>query len=235
MEIPKDRRALAILSDRRVQLIIGGAVFLLAGLALAIGLALRPDSSEGPPPASEGGLVIQTGHDELRKLDPAQPLKCYVAGHLAGEMTVADCAKKNGVATGALDVGVAPNGSLAAAGPSNVTVPPPPPPPPDADAATGDDATVDADQDLAQAQPGARPCFSHEGGGWSRTPGVSSLGACVQTLFAGQCVAPGAAVYGRWGAKALRLVLGRVEISDDGKNFRTLVAQTGTCAIPDLG
>lgn len=234
MEFPKDRRVLVILSDRRVQIIVGGALFLLAGLALAIGLALRPDSDRGPPPASVGGLIVQTGHDELQKLDPAKPLRCYVGGRLVGEMTVADCAKRNGVATGALDVGVAPNGSLAAAGPSNVTVPPPPSPPNSEDA-VGEQAATGAEEDSAQAPSGARQCFSYEGGSWSRSPGVTPLDTCVQTLFAGQCVAPGAAVYGRWGNKALRLVLGRVEISDDGKNFRTLVVQTGTCAIPDLG
>lgn len=225
----------AVLKDRRVQLAIGAVIALMAGLALAIGIALRPDADEGPPPASEGGLVVQTGHDEVQKLDPSQPLKCYVGGRLAGEMTVADCAKKNGVATGALDVGVAPSGGLAAsAAPSNLTIPPPPPPPSESDAAAGDQAVVSADDD-ASAAVGAKPCFAREGGHWSRTPGLATLGACVQTLFAGQCEAPGAAVYGRWGNKALRLVLGKVEISDDGSNFRTLVVQTGACAIPDLG
>ena len=222
-----------LLKDRRVQLAIGAAIALTAGLALAIGLALRPDADEGPPPASEGGLVVQTGHDEVQKLDPSQPLKCYVGGRLAGEMTVADCAKKNGVATGALDVGVAPSGGLAAsAPPSDLTIPPPPPPPNDAEAAAGDEAVASGDDAAAS---GGRPCYAHDGGRWSRTPGLATLGACVQTLFAGQCEAPGAAVYGRWGNKSLRLVLGRVEISDDGSNFRTLAVQTGACAIPDVG
>ncbi len=205
---------------------------MLAGLALAIGIALRPDSDDGPPPASEGGLVIQSAHDDLQKLDPARPLKCYVGGRLAGEMTVADCAKKNGVATGALDVGVTPSGGLAAAAaPSIRTIPPPPPPPTDA----GTDEMASADDGDAPAAPGNRPCSSHDGGGWSRASDPASLGDCVQTLFAGQCVAPGAAVYGRWGNKALRLVLGRVEISDDGRTFRTLAVQTDSCAIPDIG
>jgi hypothetical protein len=221
------------LKDRRVQLIGGAALALLAGLALAIGIALRPEADEGPPPASQGGLVIQTGQAEHQALDPAKPLKCYVAGQLAGEMTVAECAKKNGVATGALDVGVEPNGGLAAAAaPSNVTIPPPPLPPPDAEAAGGDEMASAGDSNSTSA---GRPCYSHEGGAWNRTPESATLSACVQTLFAGQCVAPGAAVYGRWGSKALRLVLGKVEISDDGRNFHTLVAQTGACAVPDLG
>jgi hypothetical protein len=238
----KDRRmqqiagtAGALLKDRRVQLISGAAIALLAGLALAISVALRPDADAGSPPASEGGLVVQTGHETIQKLDPAQLLKCYVGGRLAGEMTVAGCARKNGVATGALDVGVTPSGGLAAsAAPSNLTIPPPPPPPSEADAASSDEAMTSADEDTAGAAV-ARPCYAHDGGRWSRTPGVATLGACVQTLFAGQCEAPGAAVYGRWGNKSLRLVLGKVEISDDGGNFRTLVVQTGACAIPDLG
>lgn len=224
----------AILKDRRVQLISGAAIALLAGLALAIGIALRPDADAGPPPASEGGLVVQTGHEQVQKLDPAQPLKCYVGGRLAGEMTVADCARKNGVATGALDVGVTPSGGLAAsAAPSNPPIPPPPPPPSDADAAGSDEAMASAEDDTAAA--GAKPCYARDGGRWSRAPGVTTLGACVQTLFAGQCEAPGAAVYGRWGNKSLRLVLGKVEISDDGSSFHTLAVQTGACAIPDLG
>ncbi|HEY1415793.1 MAG TPA: hypothetical protein VGF42_07895 [Caulobacteraceae bacterium] len=227
--------AAALLKDRRVQLASGAAIALLAGLALAIGIALRPDADDGPPPASEGGLVVQAGHDEIQKLDPSRPLKCYVGGRLAGEMTVADCARKNGVATGALDVGVAPSGGLAAsAAPSNLTIPPPPPPPGEADGAAGDESMATADDDASGAAAG-RPCYAHAGGHWSRTPGVATLGACVQTLFAGQCEAPGAAVYGRWGNKSLRLVLGKVEISDDGSNFRTLAVQTGACAIPDLG
>jgi hypothetical protein len=230
MNILKNPRLWAALGDRRVQLTIGAAVALLAGLALAIGLALRPDADEGPPPASQGGLVIQTGHEEVQKLDPARPLKCYVSGRLAGEMTVAECARKNGVATGSLDVGMAPTGGLAAAAPANVSLPPPPPPPPDAAAG---DAEASAGDEGDEA--GARPCFSFSGGGWSRVPGGGTLNACVQTLFTGQCVAPGAAVYGRWGGKVLRLVLGRVEISDDGKAFRTLAFQTGVCAVPDLG
>lgn len=222
------------LKDRRVQLIGGAVLALLAGLALAIGVALRPRAEDGPPPASEGGLVVQTGHSNVQALDPAKPLKCYVNGRLAGEMTVADCAKRNGVATGALDVGVEPSGEVAAAAsPSNVTIPPPPPPPNGTDTAGGSDEMAGADE--SESTSGGRPCYSHDGGVWSRAPGAPTLGACVQTLFAGQCVAPGAAVYGRWGSKSLRLVLGKVEISDDGRNFRTLAVQTGACAIPDLG
>src|SRR5579863_4855421 len=139
------------LKDRRIQLIAGAIVALLAGLALAIGIALRPDTDDAPPPASEGGLVVQSAHDDLQKLDPARPLKCYVGGRLAGEMTVADCAKKNGVATGALDVGVAPSGGLAAAAaPSNLTIPQPPPPP------AGGDETASAVDGDASGAPGAR-------------------------------------------------------------------------------
>jgi hypothetical protein len=61
-----------------------------------------------------------------------------------------------------------------------------------------------------------------------------SLDACVQSLFAGQCVRPGAAAYGRWGDRTLRLVLGRVEISATGSAFRLLARQEGGCEIPTL-
>ena len=37
-------------------------------------------------------------------MDATHPLRCFVAGQFAGEMTLAACAKRNGVSTDALDV-----------------------------------------------------------------------------------------------------------------------------------
>jgi len=54
----------------------------------------------------------------------------------------------------------------------------------------------------------------------------------VQTLYAGQCVRPGAALYGRWGNQTLRLTTGRVEISSNNRDFHTLVEQGPGCSIP---
>jgi len=54
-----------------------------------------------------------------------------------------------------------------------------------------------------------------------------TLGACVQTLFAGRCERSGEAAYGRWAQQTLRLAPGRVEISADNHSFRTLMDQPG--------
>ena len=50
--------------------------------------------------------MVETGRDDDIKLDPKRPLRCFVAGQFVGEMPVSACARKNGVATGALDVGL---------------------------------------------------------------------------------------------------------------------------------
>ena len=49
-----------------------------------------------------------------------------------------------------------------------------------------------------------------------------SRNACVTALYAGTCVRPGEAQYGRWGDTTLRLVPGRSEQSSDTRRFRTV-------------
>jgi hypothetical protein len=61
-----------------------------------------------------------------------------------------------------------------------------------------------------------------------------SLNACVQALYAGTCVRPGDAQYGRWGDTTLRLVPRRVEQSGDNSRFRTLAEQDRNCQFPGL-
>jgi hypothetical protein len=56
----------------------------------------------------------------------------------------------------------------------------------------------------------------------------------VQELFNGRCERAGSASYGRWGDQTLRLVTGRVEISPDDRQFRTLVETGSSCTIPPL-
>src|SRR5438045_3298453 len=93
--------------DRRVLIGLGAGAAVLAGVALAVMLA------KGGAPAgntSEGnstgrGLQVQMGADEA-KLDPNRTLRCFVGGKFVGEARLADCAKKNGVAAQALDVGL---------------------------------------------------------------------------------------------------------------------------------
>src|SRR5437868_4760858 len=102
-----------LFSDRRVVLGGGGVIALLLGLGAAAFFAGKAPRSSDPPPASQGGLVVEQGQEAT--LDPARPLRCFVGGQMVGEMSLADCAKKNGVATRALDVGVDATGALAAA------------------------------------------------------------------------------------------------------------------------
>ena len=61
-----------------------------------------------------------------------------------------------------------------------------------------------------------------------------TLNACVQALYAGTCVRPGDAQYGRWGDTTLRLVPRRVEQSGDNERFRTLAEQDRSCQFPGL-
>ena len=70
------------------------------------------------------------------------------------------------------------------------------------------------------------------GGEWREAGANVGLQACVHVLYDGRCVRPGDAIYGRFGAQTLRLVPGKVEISNDNHNFRTLVEQAGDCSLP---
>jgi hypothetical protein len=224
---------MGLFSDRRVILGGGGVIALALGLGAATILAGRAPRPSGPPPASKGGLVVEQGKDEST-LDPARPLRCFVGGKMAGEMTLADCAKKNGVATRALDLGVDSTGALAAASDAGPVVQtltpaeaqdaptqgPPAVPPGVAPMAAGAGAPV-------------APCWRRDSD-WRRLPTDISLNACVQALYAGHCVKPGEAVYGRWGEETLRLSPRRVEISSDNRSFRPLVDQGANCVIPAI-
>ena len=118
---------------------------MLAGV-LVIGLIVIvwPKGDETPvATAGSGNLTVQTGRDDDIKLDPNKPLRCFVGGQMVGELPLEDCARRNGVSRGAMDVGLDPSGNLAAGnGPGNAISPLPapaadgvegdaPPPPPD--------------------------------------------------------------------------------------------------------
>lgn len=225
-----------VFKDRRVIAIGGAALALAAGLAIAIVVAMRQgESDEAAPPASQGGLMVQTGRDDDMKLTPGRALRCFVGGRLVGQMPVSECAKKNGVATGALDVGIDASGALSAgAGPSSAVTPLPPQAPAEGDALTGP-PQADSEPMAAPAGAATLACWRYGGGTWRREPVAMTLNACVQNLFAGVCVAPGSADYGRWGQHTLRLVLGRVETSVDNRSFRPLVEQRAGCTIPEVG
>ena len=222
------------LKDRRVIIAGGAGLALVAGLGIAVALMTGHDKKPAEaPPASRGGLIVETGRDDDTKLDPARPLRCFVGGAFVGEITLAECAKKNGVATGALDVGVDETGALAAADQAGTVLTPLPPTP-----------TVSAPAAPPVATPSSAPsapstplaaCWRYAGSEWRRLPGEITLNACAQQLFGGRCERPGGATYGRWGEETLRLVPGRVEISSDNRSFHTAFDQGSNCSIPNAG
>ena len=222
------------LKDRRVVLAIGAGVAVLLGLLIAIPL-MSGGKPKQAPPASQAALVVEIGREDDGKLDPARPLRCFVGGVFVGEITLADCARKNGVATGALDVGVDETGALAAADVAGTVLTPLPPAP--VEVLPNPDAAPSPPPAAAQAAASGpvKGCWRYVGAEWRRLPGDVALNACLQTLFAGRCERPGGATYGRWGEQTLRLVPGRVEASMDNRSFQTLVEQPASCVIPPVG
>src|SRR6185437_13961739 len=91
------------LKDQRVIVLGGAGVALVLGVAVAWVIFSHSQAPAGPPPASQGGLVVVSGRDDDAKLDPKRPLRCFVNGQFVGELPLAVCAQRNGVATGALD------------------------------------------------------------------------------------------------------------------------------------
>lgn len=224
-----------LLKERRTVLVLaGGAVALIAGALVAWMLVSghRGEISR-PSPASSGGLVIEAGGSPDQRLDPTKPLRCFVAGQSVGELTLAQCARRNGVATDALDVGIDRTGALAAAGQAGTVLTPLPPSKQAAPQEVGAETAASPAGAPAVAGP-AGACLRYADGQWRRLPAEMSLASCVQALFAGRCERPGAAAYGRWMQQTLRLVPGRVEISADNRSFRPLIDQPG-CAVTPAG
>jgi hypothetical protein len=215
-------------------LIGGGLLALVAGVAIAVGLLSGHRNETVTPPASQGGLVIDSSGPEDGRLDPARPLRCFVNGQPVGDLTLADCARRNGVATDALDVGIDESGALAAAGQAG-TVLTPLPPAAETPPAEPAPAVETPAPDAAPVRTSSGACWRYQDNQWKQLPGDVSLSSCLTSLFAGHCERPGGATYGRWSQQTLRLVPGRVEISGDNRRFRTLVQQSPDCAIPNIG
>jgi hypothetical protein len=221
--------------DRRIVAVVGVCVALLLGLLIVVHL-LHTKKSDQPPPADQANMVIRQGRPDDAKLDPKRQLGCFVAGQYIGQATWADCAKKNGVATGNLDVGLDAQGGLAGAAPNAGTVltPLPPvdsnaPPAPALQAPPAQPSAVPAPQPMPVASNGTT-CWRRADQTWYRMAEMTR-GACIQTLFAGRCEKPGEAVYGRWGDQTLRLVPGEVQASDDNRNFHPVAEQGPNCLI----
>jgi len=219
-----------------------GALALLAALGIGIGALVRHaarQSAQDAEPAESSvpaSLQVEMGSSD-QGMDLTKPLRCFVGGQFVGMLTLKDCAQRNGVETGQLDVGLDTSGQVAAASSSDALQPlaassapaataptPSPAPPPQP-------TPLEAEPQAAAAQ-GA--CWRYSGD-WRKISDDMTLDVCVQTLFAGRCVRPGDADYGRWGDDTLRLVAGKVERQTAGGGFRTLVRQpSGDCSIPHL-
>lgn len=214
-------------------ILIGAAVALAAGLASAVALLVLGRPGSGPPPASEGGLVVEAGPRGDARLAPGARLRCYVDGQLVGELTLEACARLNGVASGALDVGIDSSGAMGAGSGALSPLP------------SGDTpAPVEVLSPAGPGEPKAAPaaastttaaCWRHTGADWRRLPGEMSQLACVKALFDGRCEPGGSASYGRWGAQTLRLVTGRAEVSNDNRTFRPLLEQSPNCSFAPAG
>ena len=225
--LPPERRR------RGVPLVlIGGVGALLAGGVIAWVMVRADSGSSVAPPASEAGLVIDSSARDDGRIDPAKPLRCFVQGQFVGELSLTNCALRNGVATDALDVGIDESGALAAAQQASQNLIPLPP-------LADEPVVADEQMDPMEAEDAGGPvpgsCLRYRAGRWLTLASDVDLDGCVQSLFAGRCEKPGAASYGRWGAQTLRLVTGRVEVSDDNRSFQMLVPQGTDCLIAPLG
>jgi hypothetical protein len=223
--------------DRKRMLWLGAggllAVIVAIGLALMLSSGHKDDKRMNDQPTGLQFNVAETS----ASMDAKKPLRCYVNGADVGDMTLDDCAKKNGVAAQKLDVGLDDNGNMTAA-PTGSLAPVPTAPTssaanakPAVSANTADNGEVVPDTKAVVSGPTAA-CLRYNGGEWNKLSDSLTLGQCVQLLYDTRCVSPGTALYGRWGEKTLRLVPHRVEQSDDNTNFRTLVEQGQGCQVP---
>ncbi|MCA6311583.1 MAG: hypothetical protein IM617_12485 [Phenylobacterium sp.] len=213
----------------RRPILVGALAALAAGLISAVLLLVLGQPGKGPPPASEGGLVVEAGPRAEARLSPGVRLRCYVAGRLVGDLPLEECARRNGVASGALDVGLDSSGVLGAGGAVLTPLPPQEAPAPVEVLAPAEPASAAS---LPAVGPPLAACWGYAGAEWRRLPGEMTQIACVQTLFSGTCERQGEAAYGRWGGQTLRLVPGRVEVSADNRSFRLLVEQGPNCGFP---
>ena len=218
-----------LLQDRRIQIAVGAGVALLLALLLAVFVLRQPKKDGEADLAAKAGLQVNAVHDEAR-VSQTKPLRCFVNGQYVGDFPVQECAKRNGVAAQALDVGLDPaTGQVAGGGaplqplpaPTPSAAPAPAAPPP---APAGETASVSG---------AAGDCLRFTGGEWRAAGQGMTIGQCVRVLFDGRCVRPGDALYGRSGGQTVRLLPGRVEISPDNRSFRTLATQDpNDCSLP---
>lgn len=218
--------------DNRLLIALGAALAVLAAVVIALVMSGGRDRASGPPPAAQGGLTVDVA--DAPELSTTRELRCYVDGRFVGMATLAVCAQRNGVATDALDVGIDETGALVAA-PTAAFAPPPTVPVELAEIEPEPLFVEPAEPEAPMVQAAANStCLRHNGTDWRTVSSSVSLNACVQALYAGICVRPGDALYGRWGETTLRLVPRRVEQSPDNSRFSPLVDQDRRCQFPGL-
>ena len=228
-------------NDNRVIIAIGVGLAVLAAVVLALmfGGSREPVAPKAPEGDEPGQLQVDVG--DAPSLEPTRELRCFVSGQFVGMATLSDCARRNGLATDALDVGLDETGNLAAAPTASLAPPPALPSIETADA--GQTTPYEArPPEKPQPQPqqpraeraSAAPCLRFTGSDWRQISNDMSLNQCVQALYAGTCVGPGDAQYGRHGNLTLRLVPRRVEQSNDNTRFRILADQDRGCQFPSL-
>jgi hypothetical protein len=227
-------------NDNRVILAIGTGLAVLAAvvLALVFGGNRQAAPAAGPTDAP-GGLQVDLA--DAPALEPTRQLRCFVDGQFIGMATLSDCARRNGLATDALDVGLDETGNLAAAPTASFAPPPALPQAEITDIGGGSGLAEDRVPGKPTTEPQPRvervsgaPCLRFTGSDWRQISGDMSLNQCVQALYAGTCVRPGDAQYGRHGDLTLRLVPRRVEQSNDNTRFRILADQDRNCQFPGL-
>lgn len=220
-------------ASNRTVIIIGLALAVVAAVILALVLGGRGGApSQAVDEDAPGGLTVDVA--DAPALEPTRELRCFVDGQFVGMATLQDCARRNGLATDALDVGLDATGALAAAPTAAFDPPPEAPAVVLAEAPQPQPQPQPADQPQAPA-PAGPACLRYAGSEWRNIGDGLSQTACVRALFAGTCVRPGEALYGRYGDMTLRLVPRRVEQSLDNTRFRTLVEQDRNCQFPSLG
>lgn len=218
--------------DNRILIAIGAGIAIVAAVVIALLFSGGRDKPATPPPAAQGGLTIDVA--DAPGLDSERELRCFVDGQFVGMANLADCARQNGLATEAMDVGIDQSGAAAA------FVPPAGPPPVEEIPLSELDSLPYANEGAETAPVSTAPmrvgsaCLRHTGSDWRSLSANMSLNACVQALYSGTCVRPGDAQYGRWGDTTLRLVSRRVEQSADNNRFSTLVEQDRSCQFPEL-
>ena len=223
--------------NRNIIIAVGVGLAVVAAVVLALLFSGGSQPASTAPETEAGALTVDL--TDAQPLEPTRELRCYVAGQFIGMATLSTCAQRNGLATDALDVGVDETGALVAA-PTASLAPPPALPPMEmtevAPLPTTEpvDPSTPVETPVSQPVPSGNACLRHTGSEWRSQGAGMSLNACVRMLYAGTCVRPGEALYGRWGEVTLRLVPRRVEQSNDNSRFRALVDQDRNCQFPGL-